>query len=331
MRLSLLLLTLPLAACSTAEPSSRPAPADAGAPIDAGPSADAGAALDAGLPPDAGPLDPLEGATSPHLIQEGYGFTEGAVWRRRGVFQFVDLSTDRLYEVTMQDEVSTARPRAQGAVGLIEDAQGQLIVAGHWSRRVASMADDALPQPLVDTFEGVRLNSPNDLILASSGDLYFTDPPFGIDPAQRELDFHGVFRRAADGTVRAEYRGDLSFMPNGIELSPDERTLYVSHSRGAALFRFNLAADGTLGDRELFATTGIGPDGLAVDAQGNVYAATLDGVEVFSPDGSPWGVLALPDEPTNLAFGGPDGHTLFITAVNGVYRSTMPIAGREAP
>jgi gluconolactonase len=277
---SLILTIFFVTACSTSEDPAMPVAADAGISMDASAPADASAPVDAGRPPDAGPRDPLEGVVAPTLIQNGYGFTEGAVWRTRGVFQFVDLSTDRLYEVNMNDEVRVSRPRTGGAVGLIEDAEGNLLIAGHWARRIASMTDDTLPEVLVGTFEGSRFNSPNDLVLATSGDLYFTDPPFGIDPSQRDLDFHGVFRRAADGTLSAEYRGDLSFMPNGIELSPDERTLYVSHSRGAALYQFSIAADGSLGDRELFVTTGVGPDGLAVDQEGNVYVATVRGVEV---------------------------------------------------
>lgn len=314
-----------------------------GAPLDPGPG-DAGpqdvgtlhgGVEDAGRPdagrPDAGPRDPLQGVAAPTLVRDGYRFTEGAAWRGAGHFVFVDLGPDTLFEVDLSGTVRVQRPRLGGAVGLAEDATGALIVAGHWARNLTVVRDGALPEVLVDAFEGAPLNSPNDLVLADGGRIYFTDPPFGIDPEDRALDFHGVFRLEPDGALTAEYRAPTSFAPNGIERSPDGRTLYVADSWGSAVHRFEVQPDGRLGPPARFVETGRGPDGLAVDAEGNLYVASLSGVEVFAPDGAPWGTLELPDEPTNLAFGGPEGRTLLITAVSGVYWAEAHVPGRPGP
>lgn len=307
-----------------------PPPSDAAVSIDAGTMpGDAGAEAPHSEP-DAGPVDPLLGLSHPELVRDGYTFLEAPVWRRAGVFQFVDLGTDRLHEVAPDgQQVRTARPRMNGAVGLVEDADGALLVAGHWARRVARAVDGRLPETVVDTFEGRPLNSPNDLALAADGTLYFTDPPFGLQrPADRVLDFHGVFRLAPDGALTAEYRGPLTETPNGCALSPDDRVLYVSDSRAGRLLRFDIGPDGALSAPTPFATTARAADGIAVDAAGNVYAASEAGVEIFAPDGAAFGVLTLPDKPTNLAFGGIDGRTLLITGIEGLYRTRSEIPGR---
>ena len=179
-------------------------------------------------------------------------------------------------------------------------------------------------QTLVDSYEGKRLNSPNDACYKSNGDLYFTDPPYGLperyeDP-RRELDFCGVYRLSKSGEVTL--LTDEMTRPNGIAFSPDEKTLYVAQSDPAAAIwkAFPVKADGTLGEGRLFydATSAVGklpglPDGLKVDKKGNLFATGPGGVYVFSPEGTLLGRISTGEKTANCGWGG-DGSVLYLTA-----------------
>jgi gluconolactonase len=186
---------------------------------------------------------------------------------------------------------------------------------------------------LADRFGDQRLNSPNDLVYRSDGTLYFTDPPFGLaDPAQQELPFNGVFRRATDGGVTPEVT-DLEG-PNGLAFSPDEKFLYVGNWQDdyKVVVRYPVFDDGRLGEREIFHDMTNAPgedaiDGLKVDSAGNVYACGPGGIWVLAPDGSLLRLIELPEAPHNLAFGGDDARTLYITAETSVYRMRLDIPG----
>jgi gluconolactonase len=180
--------------------------------------------------------------------------------------------------------------------------------------------------PVVSKFEGKRFNSPNDLVFAKDGSLYFTDPPYGLvkqdeDPA-KEIKFNGVYR-FSNGKVQALVR-DLN-RPNGLAFSPDFKVLYVNNSDPAKnlVMRYDVAADGTLSGGRVFAdmtskTEGLA-DGLKVDAQGNVYTTGPGGVWVLSPAGKHLGTIAPPEGPANCGWG-DDGKTLYMTANTGIYR-----------
>jgi len=146
---------------------------------------------------------------------------------------------------------------------------------------------------LADRFNGSLFNSPNDLALHDNGDVYFTDPPFGINPETSEIGCSGVYRLTADGSLSQFWCNGIETLPNGIALSPDQDRLYVAFSSGG--------------------------DGMAVDAEGNVFVTSVAGVEVFAPDGALLGVIEVPEQPANCTFGGPSGTTLFITARSGLY------------
>jgi gluconolactonase len=211
-----------------------------------------------------------------------------------------------------------------GCNGLTLDSKGRLTFCEHGDRRVSRLEKEGGKRTLVDNYQGKRLNSPNDLTYHSNGDLYFTDPPYGLpehmDDPRCELDFCGVYRLGTDGKLTLLTK-ELS-RPNGIGFSPDEKTLYVSVSdpEKAIWMAFDVKADGTLGKgRLLFDATpwvdegqrGL-PDGMDIDAGGNVYASGPGGVHVFTPAGKLLGSFAVAEACSNCAWG-DDGSTLYIT------------------
>jgi gluconolactonase len=211
------------------------------------------------------------------------------------------------------------------------DGMGRLLAAEHGSRSVTRTEIGGGITALVSTFQGMRLNSPNDIAVASDGTLYFTDPDYGLaNPlVQRELAFNGVFRIAPGGGLSAEWQGVVGQNePNGIALSPDESTVYVTDTQAGALLAFDRAANGVLSNRRTLASGLVIPDGMCIDDDGNVYVATwANTIEIVAPDGAGWGSIPVPRQATNCAFGGAARQTLYVTAHEGVYRVQMPVAG----
>lgn len=288
-----------------------------GTPTDAATGAD-------GAPADAAPFgDPLVGVGAVELVQGGFQFTEGPQWRdAEADLLFSDVAGNTTFRYVPGGGAATVfRMPSANANGLALDPAGLVLSAEHGSRAVTRAAT-----PIATVFETKQLNSPNDVIAADDGTIYFTDPPYGIQPAQQELAFNGVFRIAPGGALTAEYRGALSSRPNGVGLAPDGATLYVADTADGKLYRFPIGAGGALGARTGTATSG-NPDGLAIDSGGNVFVATRTGVEVFAPDGARWGVIAVPQQPANCAFGDPDHRTLYITARTAVYRVRLAHPG----
>jgi gluconolactonase len=211
-----------------------------------------------------------------------------------------------------------------GSNGLLLDSEGRLVCCEHGDRRISVMTWDGGKVTLADRYQTKRFNSPNDAVYHSSGALYFTDPPYGLpkrenDP-RREIDFCGVYRLAPDGQVTLVT--DEMTRPNGIALSPDEKTLYVAQSDGAApiIRAFNVEPDGSVSNSRVFYDASQAskrlkgmPDGMAVDAAGNLFATGLGGVLVIAPDGTLLGRLATGVATANCAWG-DDGSTLYITA-----------------
>jgi gluconolactonase len=226
--------------------------------------------------------------------------------------------------------------REPGSNGLTFDREGRLVFCQHGDRRVVRRENDGRLTVLADRFQGKRLNSPNDLVYASNGDLYFSDPIFGLpqtfDDPDKELPFQGVFRLTATGVLTAIVTDLRS--PNGIGLSPDERTLYVSNSQSSRpiWMAYELDASGTMVKERQFAEAsawirpGDGlPDGLKVDAAGNLFATGPGGVHVFAPDGTRLGRIETGVPTGNVAFG-PDG-VLYIAANHWILRlQTMTAA-----
>ena len=288
------------------------------------------------------------------VLAEGFDWSEGPVWVKDGGFLlFSDVPRNVVMKwkagegakvwLTPSGYTGT-EPRGgePGSNGLAIDASGALVLCQHGDRRIARMdAPLSAPAPrfstVADRFEGARLNSPNDLAFHSSGDLYFTDPAYGLvkqfdDPA-REMSYQGVFRRNRAGGVSLLTR-DMT-RPNGIAVSPDEKTLYVSQSDPAApVWRaFDIRTDGTLGsscilfDATTLAKTRRGlPDGLKIDTEGNLFATGPGGVLILTPDGSHLGTILTGQATGNCAFG-DDGRSLYMTADMSLMRIRLTATG----
>jgi gluconolactonase len=283
-------------------------------------------------------------------IAEDHGWAEGPVWMRDGGYLlFSDVVQNTIFRWKRgEGETVFLRPsgytgaapytgKEPGSNGLAIDPLGRLVFCQHGDRRISRREPDGRLTILADRFGGKRLNSPNDLVFKSNGDLYFTDPPFGLphtfDDSAKELPFQGVYRRAPDGTLTLLTR-ELS-APNGIAFSPDERTLYVSNADRERLvwMAFEVESDGTLGrGRVLYdGTKSLADrrgtaDGLKVDAKGNIFGAGPGGVYVFAPDGTMLGWFDFGGNVGNVAWG-EDGATLFIAANAAVYRVRLATSG----
>jgi gluconolactonase len=288
-------------------------------------------ALDAVVAPDA----------RIEVLARGFALPEGPAWDARGSqLLFSDVARDVIHRWHAVEGLSVFRRGAgdtghhhaqaalPGANGLAFDPQGRLVVCEHGNRQVARLRRDGRLAALATHFEGRRLNSPNDVVVHPNGDVYFTDPPWGLRhfgaSQERELPFAGVFRVRAEGAVELVAR-DLE--PNGIALSPDARLLYVSHRR--SLVAIELGADGTIGARRSVFTAHAarletGPlDGLAVDRAGRLFVACAQGVLVLAPDGRHLGTLHTGAPASNCEIG-EDGRSLFVTA--GDFLARIPLA-----
>ncbi|QJW99699.1 SMP-30/gluconolactonase/LRE family protein [Frigoriglobus tundricola] len=271
------------------------------------------------------------------VLAGGFKWTEGPLWDKKGnALLFTDIPNNRIVRWSAKDGVSDfLKPSGYtgkepfkgaepGANGLAYDKDGALVLCQHGDRRIARLKADKTFETVVDKYMGKRFNSPNDLVFAKNGDLYFTDPPYGLpeqmkDP-RKELDFQGVYKLSAKGELTLLTK-ELS-RPNGIALSPDERTLYVANSdpEKAIWVAFPINADGTLGKGKLVhdATADVRaspnkglPDGLKVDAKGNIFATAVNGVYVFAPDHTLLGRIVTNDKTANCGWG-DDGTVLYL-------------------
>jgi len=274
------------------------------------------------------------------VIAEGHDWTEGPVWVKDVGLLFSDIPQNKIFNWNATGGVSLylspsgytgAKDRGgeMGSNGLLLDPNGKLILCQHGDRRVARMLSELKnPEPryetIVDSYNGKQLNSPNDGCFDSKGNLYFTDPPYGLekrmDDPSKELDFQGVYRYSKEGELNLLI-DDLT-RPNGIALSPDERTLYVANSdpKRAIWMAYDLGENGSITEGNEFynATNLVGaqpglPDGLKVDAKGNVFASGPGGIWIFNAAGALLGKVKTGQATSNCAIGN-DGEVLYITA-----------------
>lgn len=261
----------------------------------------------------------------PILIASHFLFTEGPLWDRENeVLYFSDITGNRIYRLTMPDKIEIFRQPSHNANGLAFDLNGCMLAAEHGSRTLTRLGKDGRLEVLADSFNGGKLHSPNDIAVRSDGTIYFTDPPYGLGGRYPELDFMGLFRIDPQGALHLT--GKFYEYPNGVLLSPDEKTLYLALTEGDEVLAFHVAPDGSIDQGMKFADVPY-PDGMAADLAGNLYITAVEGIEVFQPDGKYAGTIATPRQPANCALGGKDGKTLFITARDSLYRVQVPIPG----
>ncbi|HEY0763062.1 MAG TPA: SMP-30/gluconolactonase/LRE family protein [Pyrinomonadaceae bacterium] len=303
-------------------------------------------------------------------LADGFQFTEGPIWVNKdgGYLLFSDPNANTIYKYTPNQDgmLSVFRTPSgysgadigeygqPGSNGLTLDPQGRLTINQHGNHRVVRDEKDGTQTVLADSYDGKRLNSPNDLVYRSDGTLFFTDPPFGFpkafNDARKQLEFSGVYS-IHNGKLRLISKDFTG--PNGIALSPDEKYLYVGNwprsltgqelrkedepvaeigDKHKAIMRYEVQPDGTLKNGKLFfdftsAPGEDGLDGIKVDQKGNLYVSAPGGLWVISPEGKHLGTIVTPKHAHNMAWGDADGKTLYLCARSGLYRIRLNIAG----
>jgi len=276
-------------------------------------------------------------ATEPTLLATDLGATEGPLWHPGRFLTFVDMRGNRLLRWDAATGVQTVREETGEGNGCTLDRQGRLVMCEGGRRRLTCMTPDGTVTTLAERWQGKRLNRPNDVVCRSDGSLFFTDPELRVPPAEREVGVSGVYRIDPQGTLNLAT--DECEYPNGLAFSPDERTLYVAISRldercfaeaekgevcrHRRIRAFDVDAQGRLSNNRVFidmssAEPGV-PDGMKVSRDGHVFCTGSGGIWVIDPRGQRLGIIRVPEVPRNLAFGGPDQRTLYITAGTSLY------------
>jgi gluconolactonase len=280
-------------------------------------------------------------------LAEGFQFTEGPIWVEAGYLLFSDPNANTIYKYQPDGKLSVFKINSgyagkdvgaygqPGSNGLTLDKQSRLTINEHGNRRVVRVEKDGRVTVLADKFEGKRLNSPNDLVYRSDGALFITDPPFGLpkfyDDPRKQLPYSGVFS-LKDGKLKL-ISSDLKG-PNGIAFSPDENYLYVGNwdPEKKVVMRYDIDAQGAAANGKVFFDMTQAPgedaiDGIKVDQRGNLYVCGPGGIWVINAEGKHLGTIKTPKSPHNLAWGGADGKTLYITAQNALYRMALNVPG----
>jgi gluconolactonase len=297
-------------------------------------------------------LDALVAPGTPiERVATGFKFTEGPMWRQ-GRLWFSDLRDDKVFAVTREGKVERLIEHAGGLVpfpldsylgsnAMVTDKDGTVLLAQHGGRKIVRLDAQLKPTTFLDRYQGKRLNSPNDMVFAPDGSLWFTDPPFGLqgmdnDPA-KELPLNGVYR-FANGKLDAVIK-DLT-LPNGLAFSPDGKTLYVANFGPQRFVKaYDVGAQGAVSNARMLIEYSAdekrpgGPDGIKVDSTGNIWMTGPGGIRIVTPQGKVLGQLILPEVAANLAFA-EQGKAAYITATSSIYRvalrtpGTMPLYQR---
>lgn len=274
-------------------------------------------------------FDALVNAAAPlRRLHDGCEWAEGPVWLpSEEALVWSDIPNDRMLRWSASDGATLFRHPSNYANGNTLDREGRIVTCEHTSNRVSRTELDGSVVTLVDRYRGMRLNSPNDLVVRTDGTIWFTDPPYGILSEREgrvrdsEIGANFVYRLDPEAGTLDVVADDFD-RPNGIAFSPDERTLYVSDSSRAwcHIRQFDVAADGTLSNGRVFAVIDAGvSDGFRLDREGNLWTSAQDGIHVFDPSGTLLGKIFVPEKVANCEFGGADRSTLFITASTSLY------------
>lgn len=279
--------------------------------------------------------------TKIELIKDGFSGTEGPIPYTDNSLLFTENQANRVTQIAADGSTSTFLDNTNGVNALAFSADGTLYAVQTLQTRVGIVFPADKAKVLADNFEGKAFGRPNDLVVDKSGNLYFTDsgaqPKPDQPPPTTPVAKPAVYRISAAG-VLSRIAADIE-RPNGIQLSPDEKVLYVANTYGEYVLAYDIGKDGSIGARRNFAKldgvkpteTGItsGADGLAVDAKGRVYVATSLGIQVFSDHGKALGTIALPKQPQNLAFAGAGKKTLYVVGRGAVYKIAVQTPGYQ--
>jgi gluconolactonase len=288
-------------------------------------------------------------------------WTEGPAWTRQGNLIFAEIPANNIdlwipgkgshvfIHPSGYEGTEPYKGPEPGSNGMTLDPKGRVTVAGHARRnvwRLEKLDPKGQITVLADSYEGKRLNSPNDVVYKSDGSLYFTDPPYGLptqgdDDPLKEQKINGVYRIIGATYQKPGAAPDHSRIqliikdlprPNGIAFSPDEKSLYIADSGKHVWMKYPVNADGTVGEGTVFFDANIdktpgSPDGIRVDKNGNLYGSGPGGVWILSPEGKHLGTIKIPEVVSNVAWGDADGKTLYITASTSLYRIKLKVIG----
>jgi gluconolactonase len=265
-------------------------------------------------------------------LHTGFDFTEGPAPDRHGNIYFSDIPKEKIHKVNAKGEISVFVDKSNHANGLKVNAKGEIVACEMDGQVVAWSPDGKTRRIVADKHKGKRFNAPNDLGIDKQGGVYFTDPSFRA-PKPMPQDKLGVYYVSAEGKV-TRLIDDLP-NPNGILLSPDEKTLYVIPSGQVEMMAYPVESPGKIGKGRVFCKLKLpenkkgtgGGDGATIDNKGNLYITSTLGLQVFDSEGKLLGIIAVPEKPANVCFGGKDMKTLYITAQKSLYTVRMEATG----
>lgn len=269
-------------------------------------------------------------------IKSGFTGTEGPIALPDGSgFIFTETQANRITKIGVDGNIGNYIQDSNGANGLAFSANGDLYAVQTLKPSVGIIYPKERAKVLASQFDGKPLNRPNDLVLDKKGGVYFTDPGVNPKPGEAPTGQPAVYYIKPSGEL-VQIITDIQ-RPNGIQLSPDEKVLYVANTAGEYVFAYDVAEDGSIGARRKFALLegyrktengfSSGADGLAVDAAGRLYVATSAGIQVFDQVGIALGIIPLPKAPQNLAFAGKDKKTLYVVGRGDAYKIPVLTAG----
>jgi gluconolactonase len=264
-------------------------------------------------------------------LHTNFEFTEGPAFDNQGNMYFSDVQGNKIYRVDSSNQLSVFLDPSNHANGLMFNGKGQLYACEMDGRLVSIDLATKAVKPLAAEYEGKRFNAPNDLVIDRQGGVYFTDPHFRA-PMPLPQGTVAVYYLEPQGRVTRLIEDVKA--PNGVILSPDEKTLYVIPSQQKEMLAYPIELPGKLGARRTFCTLqqppgrdNAGGDGLTMDTKGNLYITSALGVQVFDPQGKQLGLVPFPEQPANCTFGGPGNRTLYVTARKSLYAVEMEAAG----
>ena len=266
---------------------------------------------------------PVPSGAKVEKIATGFEFTEGPLWKDGAGLLFSDTHRSIIYLWRQSDSsVQVYLKPSDSSNGLTFDHDGNLILTQMLRRRISRQEKDGSITPLASTYMEKKFNSPNDIIVTPSGSIYFTDPDFNTPAGEsKELTFQGIYRYSPSSDSLILLDGSLK-LPNGICLSPDGKKLYVNDSQAGKIYMWDVVNDSTISNKTLLYSIPLGgyADGMKVDQDGNIYCTGPTGVWIVSPSGTQLDKIAVPETPSNCAWGDADRKTLYITAQKSIYR-----------